>query len=64
MDSLRSKAIAHLGIAWPMTLKGWDLREDKAHAHDLASSTEHAGLYPSPIVRAPSIPPHPISFPL
>ena len=53
MDSLRSKAIAHLNIAWPTTLKGWDLREDKAHACDLASSAEHASLYPSPIVRSP-----------
>ena len=51
MDSLRSKAIAHLSIAWPTSLKGWDLREDKAHACDLASSMEHASLYPSPIVR-------------
>ena len=51
MDSLRTKAIAHLSIAWPASLKGWDLREDKAHAYDLASSTEHASLYPSPIVR-------------
>lgn len=49
MDSLRSKAIVHLNIAWPTSLKGWDLREDKAHACDLASSTEHASLYPSPI---------------
>ena len=53
MDSLRSKAIAHLNIAWPPTLKGWDLREDKAHACDLASSAEHASLYPSPIVCSP-----------
>jgi hypothetical protein len=53
MDSLRSKAIAHLNIAWPTTLKGWDLREDKAHACDLASSAEHTSLYPSPIVRRP-----------
>lgn len=51
MDSLRSKAITHLNIAWPTSLKGWDLREDKAHACDLASSAEHASLYPSPIVR-------------
>ncbi|KAH8979163.1 hypothetical protein EDB86DRAFT_3089392 [Lactarius hatsudake] len=49
MDSLRSKAIVHLNVAWPTSLKGWDLREDKAHACDLASSTEHASLYPSPI---------------
>ncbi|KAI0259377.1 hypothetical protein BC834DRAFT_906593 [Gloeopeniophorella convolvens] len=49
MDSLRSKAIIHLNIAWPTTLKGWDLREDRAHAYDLASPTERASLYPSPI---------------
>jgi len=49
IDSLRSKAITHLNIAWPTTLKGWDLREDKAHAYELTSPTEPAGLYPSPI---------------
>jgi len=49
IDSLRAKAIAHLNIAWPTTLKGWDLREDKAHAYELTSLTEHASLYPSPI---------------
>lgn len=49
MDSLRSKAIAHLNIAWPTSLKGWDLREDKVHAYDLTSPTEHTGLYPEPI---------------
>jgi hypothetical protein len=52
IDSLRSKAITHLNTAWPTTLKGWDLREDKAHAYELTSPTEHAGLYPSPIVRS------------
>jgi hypothetical protein len=51
IDSLRSKAITHLNIAWPTTLKGWDLREDKSHAYELTSPTVHAGLYPSPIVR-------------
>jgi hypothetical protein len=51
MDSLRSKAITHLNIAWPTTLKGWDLREDKAHMYELTSLTDHARLYPSPIVR-------------
>jgi hypothetical protein len=54
IDSLRSKAIAHLNIAWPTTLKGWDIREDKVHASELTSPTEHASLYPSPVVCRPS----------
>jgi hypothetical protein len=45
IDSLRSKAIAHLSIAWPLTLKAWDARED------LARSCDTETLYPSPIVR-------------
>jgi len=49
IDSLRSKAITHLNIAWPTTLKGWDLREEKAHAYEVTSQAEHASHYPSPI---------------
>ncbi|KAI0060251.1 hypothetical protein BV25DRAFT_1807603 [Artomyces pyxidatus] len=49
MDSLRAKALAHLSLAWPSTLKGWDAREDRARAFELESSSEGAYLYPSPI---------------
>ena len=28
IDSLRARALAHLTIAWPSTLKAWDVRED------------------------------------
>lgn len=51
IESLRAKAIAHLNIAWPMTLKGWDAREDKARAYELENIPGSAHLYPSPIVR-------------
>lgn len=49
IESLRAKAIAHLNIAWPMTLKGWDAREDKARAYELENIPGSAHLYPSPI---------------
>ncbi|KAF9525170.1 hypothetical protein CPB83DRAFT_564525 [Crepidotus variabilis] len=28
IDSLRAKALAHLAVAWPNDLRGWDARED------------------------------------
>ncbi|KAF9077919.1 hypothetical protein BDP27DRAFT_1207497 [Rhodocollybia butyracea] len=49
VDSLREKAIAHLGIAWPSTLKGWDTREDLARAYEMETGTSGARLYPSPL---------------
>ncbi|THH19822.1 hypothetical protein EW146_g1429 [Bondarzewia mesenterica] len=49
IDTLRAKAIAHLSIAWPTTLKGWDAREDKARAYELEHTPGCLHLYPSPI---------------
>ncbi|OBZ65239.1 hypothetical protein A0H81_14734 [Grifola frondosa] len=49
IDSLRKRALAHLSIPWPSTLKGWDAREDIARAYE-AERTAHRGhRYPSPI---------------
>ncbi|KAJ7066645.1 hypothetical protein C8F01DRAFT_1020166 [Mycena amicta] len=63
VDSLRAKALAHLAIAWPSTLKGWDAREDVARLFELQTSTSSGHFYPSPIavinlareVNAPSL---------
>ncbi|KAF8216434.1 hypothetical protein K438DRAFT_1797196 [Mycena galopus ATCC 62051] len=49
VDSLRSKALAHLCIAWPSTLKGWDAREDVARSYEIATSSSAGHYYPSPI---------------
>jgi len=49
VDSLRSKALAHLCIAWPSTLKGWDAREDVARSYEMATSASAGHFYPSPI---------------
>ncbi|KAJ3985974.1 hypothetical protein F5890DRAFT_1408273 [Lentinula detonsa] len=49
VDHLREKAIAHLNIAWPSTLKGWDAREDLARAYEIETGTSGARLYPSPL---------------
>ncbi|KAH7926421.1 hypothetical protein BV22DRAFT_1111714 [Leucogyrophana mollusca] len=49
VDSLRAKALAHLGTAWPSTLKGWDAREDVARADELQTGPSAASIYPSPI---------------
>ncbi|KAI0310313.1 hypothetical protein OF83DRAFT_1178679 [Amylostereum chailletii] len=63
-DSLRSKAIAHLGLAWPSTLKGWDAREERARSYGMENTGPGGGhYYPSPIaiinlaqeVNAPSL---------
>lgn len=54
IESLRSRALAHLSIAWPATLKGWDAREEAVrtfeyeNSHSSVANREH--LYPSPIV--------------
>ncbi|KAH0836409.1 hypothetical protein J3R83DRAFT_8010 [Lanmaoa asiatica] len=61
VDSLRSKALDHLSVAWPATLKGWDAREDTSRSFELQAGSE--GIYPSPIaiinlareVNAPSL---------
>ena len=50
VDSLRTKALAHLTEAWPPTLKGWDLREDRARTYEQDTGHGRGQLYPSPIV--------------
>lgn len=50
VDSLRTKALAHLTEAWPPTLRGWDLREDKSRTHEQDTGCGRGQLYPSPIV--------------
>jgi len=47
VDSLRAKALAHLSIAWPNSLKGWDAREDLARADEMRSGGMST-IYPSP----------------
>nr|GAT48275.1 predicted protein [Mycena chlorophos] len=49
VDHLRDKALAHLSIAWPSTLRGWDAREEIARAFELQTSTSGGHFYPSPI---------------
>ncbi|KAJ7043554.1 hypothetical protein C8F04DRAFT_1072491 [Mycena alexandri] len=49
VDSLRAKALAHLCIAWPSTLKGWDAREDVARTFEMETSASGGHFYPSPI---------------
>lgn len=53
IDSLRSKALDHLSIAWPATLQGWDAREDASRAYELETGVPRGHMYPSPIVRPP-----------
>ncbi|KAI0690217.1 hypothetical protein BC835DRAFT_1281397 [Cytidiella melzeri] len=63
VDSLREEAIRHLEVAWPGTLKGWDVREEVASAWEVEGGCQHALRYPSPIdvinlareVNAPSL---------
>ena len=47
IDKLRDRALAHLTIAWPTTLEGWDAREEAAREHEFETGQP---LYPSPIV--------------
>ncbi|KAJ7281604.1 hypothetical protein C8J57DRAFT_78974 [Mycena rebaudengoi] len=49
VDSLRSKALAHICLAWPSTLKAWDAREDVARAFEMETATTGGHFYPSPI---------------
>ncbi|KAJ7115905.1 hypothetical protein C8R44DRAFT_880310 [Mycena epipterygia] len=49
VDSLRAKALAHLCIAWPSTLRGWDAREDLARSFEMETATSGGHFYPSPI---------------
>ncbi|KAJ7760502.1 hypothetical protein B0H16DRAFT_1674360 [Mycena metata] len=49
VDSLRAKALAHLCIAWPSTLKGWDAREDVSRTFEMETSASGGHFYPSPV---------------
>jgi len=49
IENLRTKALAHLSIAWPATLQGWDAREDVAGPYYVDCEGER--FYPSPVVR-------------
>lgn len=48
-DNLRAKALAHLSVAWPYNIRGWDAREDVARCYEM-EALENTGIYPSPIV--------------
>ncbi|KAM5544471.1 hypothetical protein V8D89_002131 [Ganoderma adspersum] len=48
-ESTRQKALAHIRTAWPSTLKGWDLREDVARAHEVETAQPRGTRYPHPI---------------
>ena len=48
IDSLRTKALDHLSIAWPSSLKGWDAREDLVGEYYV--DADGARRYPSPVV--------------
>ncbi|KAG7093561.1 hypothetical protein E1B28_007231 [Marasmius oreades] len=49
IEKLREKALAHLSIAWPSTLKGWDAREDVARTFEMETGNPGRHFYPSPI---------------
>lgn len=49
VDSLRTKAIEHLHNAWPITLQGWDKREEIARWYNGEWNTG-GGRYPHPTV--------------
>ncbi|KAK1221097.1 hypothetical protein PQX77_016144 [Marasmius sp. AFHP31] len=49
IEPLREKALAHLSVAWPSTLKGWDAREDVGRAFEMETGTFGGHFYPSPI---------------
>ena len=48
IDSLQARALEHLSIAWPSTLKAWDAREDLAGEYYVDSDGPR--FYPSPVV--------------
>jgi hypothetical protein len=54
IDHLREKALAHLSVAWPATLKDWDAREDLAGLYEQETGKNGSQRYPSPIVRLTS----------
>lgn len=50
IDKLRRRALDHLSIAWPTTLRGWDTREDVSRAFESETGQPRGLRYPSPIV--------------
>ena len=48
IDSLKAKALAHLSIAWPTSLKAWDAREDASRIYEM--ETNGGQFYPHPTV--------------
>lgn len=53
IDELREMALTHLSIAWPSTLKAWDLREDLARSYEMEFLLPAARRYPHPFVSIP-----------
>lgn len=51
IDNLRMRALNHLSVAWPSTLKGWDIREDIARNFQTETGLPRELRYPSPAVR-------------
>ncbi|EKM50333.1 uncharacterized protein PHACADRAFT_214031 [Phanerochaete carnosa HHB-10118-sp] len=49
IDTLRTRALDHLAIAWPTSLKGWDTREDIARVFESETGQPRGLRYPSPI---------------
>ncbi|EJD07217.1 uncharacterized protein FOMMEDRAFT_24647 [Fomitiporia mediterranea MF3/22] len=47
IDGLRSRALEHLSVAWPATLKGWDAREE--FLGNAGGSVEEPRFYPNPV---------------
>jgi len=54
VDSLKANSLAHLSIAWPNSLKGWDAREDPARADEMGSGPGMSNL-PLPSSKPPPL---------
>lgn len=50
IDKLRTRALEHLFVAWPSTLKKWDAREEVARNFEVETGLPRQLRYPSPIV--------------
>lgn len=53
-EALRVKALTHLSAAWPITLKSWEAREDRAQSYEL-DHPHKPRLYPHPFVSNPLV---------
>lgn len=51
IDKLRARALEHLSVAWPSTLRAWDAREEVARIFEIDTGLPRGLRYPSPIVR-------------